>query len=154
MICSHRQLLMLSKITRNHPACAATIVWVSVDFMDCYSLRTHSDTRHYAPAENIPILVWQPFRVSVPRYPSKDFDLAAGVPARSRVASKAFGERGRAVLRFTSKGGAQMKHEVMVLISALWIALSIPVGLAVGQFINAVMKGRRNYSPLSVNPKG
>jgi hypothetical protein len=36
----------------------------------------------------------------------------------------------------------------------LWIALSIPVGLAVGQFINAVMKGRRNYSPLSVNPKG
>jgi hypothetical protein len=35
-----------------------------------------------------------------------------------------------------------MKHEVMVLISVLWIALSIPVGLAVGQFINAVMKGR------------
>jgi len=56
MICSHRQLLMLSKIARNHPGCAATIVLVSVDFMDCYSLRTHSDTCRYASAENIPML--------------------------------------------------------------------------------------------------
>src|SRR5262249_13609468 len=42
MICSHRQLLTLSKIARNHPGCAATIVWVSVDFMDCCSSLRYS----------------------------------------------------------------------------------------------------------------